>query len=134
MTFRSLLLSTTLVALSLSGCGQSADSDAEDDFASRIAGKPQLQIDKTPVPEAPMEPGTVTDPQSSSCGAPQVKGFIGQVDSPDIRAKITEAVGDKAPGGVRFVLPGEATTDDMRPDRLNVMIDTINIVRDLRCG
>jgi len=121
--------------LALTACNSSPSEDADDDFANRIAGSPpEMQVDSTPIPEAPMEAGTVSDPTSSSCGAQLAKDFIGQVDSPDIRSKITQAVGDKAPGGVVFVLPGGSVETNARPDRLNVMIDYTQTIRDLRCG
>lgn len=134
-TFAPIPLLTIVPLLALAACGQSPSEDAEDDFADRIAGStPEMQVDSTPVPEAPMETGTVSDPASSSCGAQLAKDFIGQVDSPDIRSKITEAVGEKAPGGVVFVLPGGSVETNARPDRLNVMIDYTQTIRDLRCG
>ncbi|WP_156839435.1 hypothetical protein [Novosphingobium aquimarinum] len=136
MRFRNLAMVSLLTpAFALSACNQSPSETAEDDFASRIQGSPPaMQVDATPVPEAPMEPGTVTDPASSSCGARLAKDFVGQTDSPDIRAKITEAVGDKAPGGIEFVQPGGSANAKARPDRLRVMIDYTQTVRDLRCG
>lgn len=121
--------------LALAACNQSPSEDADDDFADRIAGAPvQMQVDATPVPEAPVEPGTVTDPSASSCGAQLAKEFVGQQDSPDVRTKITEVVGEKAPGGIVFVQPGGSVQTNARPDRLNVMIDYTQTVRDLRCG
>lgn len=121
--------------LAVAACGQSPSETAEDDFAARIQGStPQMQVDSTPVPEAPMEPGTVSDPAASSCGAQLAKDFIGQVDSPDIRSKIVDAVSDKAPGGVVFVEAGGSVETNARPDRLNVMIDYTQTIRDLRCG
>ena len=125
---RSLVLAGLVPLLALSACNRSDDGSGElgasvDKLATPGAAAPQA---------APVEPGTYTDPQASSCGAPEAASFVGQPDSPEIREQLTAAA--KAPGGVRFVRPGEATTDDYRPDCLNVMIDVTGVIRDLRCG
>lgn len=125
---RSVVLLAIVPMIGLAGCGRSSDESSGPPPEDKIV----IATPATPVPAAPFEPGTVTDPESASCGATKAAEFLGQPDSVEVRGNI-EAMA-QAPGGVRFVLPGEQTTDDLRPDRLNVMIDVTNVVRDLRCG
>ncbi|GGC19766.1 hypothetical protein GCM10011371_04320 [Novosphingobium marinum] len=110
--------------LALAACNQQA-GESEDDFEIVVP---------TASPTPAVEPGTVTDPAASTCGAPDGAEFVGQTDTPEVRDRITAALGEKAPAGIRFVTPNDVVTMDNRADRLNVMIDTTGVIRDLRCG
>ena len=136
---------TLPLALLLAACGEPAQqTETAEEYAARINGtapaasQPGQQTAATiatPLPGAapgPVERGTVTDPAASSCGAISVADYLGQADGPDIR----QAIADKAKprAGVRFILPGEAQTQDFNNNRLNVMFDASGVIRDLRCG
>lgn len=143
-------LSLSSLAL-LSACGEPAgEGETADDYAARLNGKASAQDTSrstsgsergqgapnvaTPPPGAapgPFEPGTQTDPQAAACGAPDAAPAVGQS-----YAQAEVAIRDALPSGasVRVVRPGQATTEDYNPRRLNVMLDAGGVVRDLRCG
>ncbi|HKX80239.1 MAG TPA: hypothetical protein VJM34_17140 [Novosphingobium sp.] len=122
------------VILSLAACNKSTTSDSDNGFASPGAAVPTGSAagSNKAAPAPTVVPNTPEDPKTASCGAPKAKAFIGNTDSPEVRESLMTAA--QAPGGVRFVLPGQPTTDDLRSDRLNVMIDVTHVIRDLRCG
>ena len=117
-------LASALLLLALAGCGDSTPADNGTDVPLVVAST---------APAAPIETGTVSDPASSSCGTTLAANFVGETDTLANRDALTAAVGTAAPGGIRFRTAGMAVTDDLRPDRLNVMIDTTGVIRDLRC-
>lgn len=143
-------LALASVAL-LAACGGPAEqTETPDEFAARINGTAASSATQpgqaapgqqtaakiaTPLPGAapgPMVPGTQTDPAAISCGAPRVAEYLGRSDASDVRQAVTETA--KARGGVRFVRPGEARTQDFNNNRLNVMLDASGVIRDFRCG
>jgi hypothetical protein len=64
------------------------------------------------------------------CGADQAATFLSEILTPDARARI-EAIA--APGGTRFIRPGEAVIQDLRPGRLNIELDAQGIVERIDC-
>lgn len=128
------ILIAGLATLALAACSQGTRDDPDNAFASPGAA---ILTGSAPSNEGEALPPTIVpntpdDPKTVSCGATRAKAFVGEADSPTVREKLMTAA--QAPGGVRFVLPGQPTTEDLRPDRLNVMIDVTNVIRDLRCG
>jgi len=143
-TSRFLVLAGLIAAVALLGCNRSENASELGSSVDRLATQaaPSAAAPAADAPAAagpaasqvapPPQPVIYTDPKSASCGAPDLASFIGKADSPAVRGQISAAA--KAPGGIRFVPPGSATTDDYRSDRLNVMIDVTGVIRDLRCG
>lgn len=131
----------------LAACGGAEEqSESAEDYAARINGTAPIAAATGPAPQGspnvatplpgaapgPLEPRTPTDPASSACGATKAAEFLGQADSAQIRQRIAELASPR--GGVRFVRPGEPTTQDFNNNRLNVMYDAGGIIRDFRCG
>lgn len=149
MTRFSIALPATL-ALVLSACGDTREAESAEDFAARVNGQQtaaaanpatddQAQQTEARVAEqpegaapGPIEPGTATDPQSASCGAPAAAGFMGRALD-DTTSKL---IADAVPEGtrIRVLKPGSTLVANPGSDRLNVMIDNAGIIRDLRCG
>lgn len=149
-SFSALALFTLPTIALLAACGGPAQqSETAEEYAARINGTapPIAQPGQAtpgqqtaakvapPLPGAapgPMESGTQTDPAASACGATKVAEYLGQGDTSEIR----QAIGEKARprGGVRFIRPGEAQTQDFNNNRLNVMYDATGVIRDFRCG
>ena len=143
-----LTMLTLSLGLALSACGSDPQAEAEnaDDFAARIGGDspaqtaqdgtPDRQVSATAAPvregaaPGPYEAGTQTDPRSVKCGATETAFALGQRYNAELGQRIAKA----APSEVRVVQPGSATTEEYVAQRLNVMLDTGGIVRDLRCG
>lgn len=134
----------TVAALALSACGTPASEESADDFASRIGSgtkQPAAQgtvapTVATPLPGAapgPMTPGTQTDP-NTACSAHLVGNFIGKLADAATQTEVANA----AEGAieVRFVPFGgnEFINPDPTNPRLNMMLDSQNIIRDARCG
>lgn len=137
------ILSPICVMLVACGQGPETGSNGAEDFAARInGGAPQPEAIQTPTVAAPLPnaaegpyvPGTLTDPQSSICGANLMGEFVGKKADDTTRAAIMQAAEGNS-GSVRFVLPGSATVQpDPTNPRLSIMIDNLGIIRDARCG
>lgn len=136
-------------ALALAACGAEPEKPANDadSFAARIksgeatptpapTGMTTPKIAKT-LPGAapgPYARGTLTDPESKTCGAPLMGPFIGKLADQATRAEIAKLLGRTS--NLRFVAFG--STGNVFPDptnpRLSIMLDEQNIIRDARCG
>ncbi|MGB7406904.1 MAG: I78 family peptidase inhibitor [Pontixanthobacter sp.] len=79
-----------------------------------------------------MEPGTMTDPATSTCGATRGASFLGEPFTDELFESIAHIVPEG--GAIRVQRPGESYTQDYVANRLNVMLDDGGIIRDLRCG
>ncbi len=138
-----------LAALAITACGSEPEQPANDaeSFAARI-GKGEATA--TPAPAATAAPtvaaplpgaapgafakGTLTDPASSTCGAPLMGPFIGKLADQATRAEIAKVLGRT--DNLRFVAYGSngfVNPDPTNP-RLSLMLDAQNIIRDARCG
>lgn len=71
--------------------------------------------------------GTATDP----CGATLALRLMGTPDTPALRERLKRALGHDR---IRFIHPGDVVTQDLRPDRLNVMIGDDGRIGTARCG
>lgn len=148
MKSRGMLSLAPLFLLVAGACGGPAEQTSvqaeADDFASRInSGKqpPAPEGTVAPTKAKPLEnaadgvyaAGTATDPNSATCGANEMGQFIGQEATNDVQLAILNVIDGN--NEVRFVAAG---SDFIRPDptnpRLNIMLDTGNIIRDARCG
>lgn len=146
------------VLLILAACGSDPNADANanaaaEDFAARINGvgdgannnppttgdTPRAVASPTvaaPLPDAAegaFAAGTATDPASTTCGANKMGPFVGQVADVRTRIDIEDVAG---PGReIRFLRPGGAFVQpDATNPRLNIMLDSQDIIRDARCG
>jgi hypothetical protein len=136
------------IMLAACGGGEEDSSNSADDFAARINGEggaPAVDATNAPVKAEPLPgaaegaytPGTLTDPNSSVCGANLMGPFIGKEADSSTRLAVMDAVREagKDAGNVRFVAPGSATVQpDPTNPRLNLMIDNLGVIRDARCG
>lgn len=68
---------------------------------------------------------------AGECAAAEFQRHVGAELTPALRAEITARQGDRR---VRFIGPGDAVTQDFRPDRLNVTLDERNRIARLGCG
>ncbi len=74
------------------------------------------------IPDSPPSPPMLED----TCNARQYGNLIGQ------DATTLEKV--MLLGQVRVIRPGDAVTQDFRPERINFGIDTNNQISDISCG
>lgn len=56
----------------------------------------------------------------NQCGADKAKIFIGNLAGPRTRAALMARVGHKQ---IRWTMPSEAQIQDLRPDRLNILMN-----------
>ena len=64
------------------------------------------------------------------CGADRAAAFVTQPFTAELRGRI-EAIAP--PGGIRFIRPNDAVTDDLRFERLDVLIDDRGRVEKVDC-
>lgn len=83
--------------------------------ASAPAATTAAEVTSTPAPGAPHE---------DTCGATQYAGLIGSNIA---------AVSFPAGAPIRIIHPGEPVTQDLRPDRLNVILDANGVITALEC-
>ena len=72
-----------------------------------------------------------TSNSAASCNAEAVRSLVGL---PATSAAIEQARSAAAADSVRTLKPGQATTMEFNGNRLNVDVDTNNIVTNVRCG
>lgn len=117
--------------LLLTACSNAADGPAGNEPAAAPTTTPHASVTSNPASPAgtadPLAPASPTD-----CNAPQAERFVGEQATPAVRESLTEAV---APITViRWVGPGQATTEDYNPQRLNVMLDVGGLITAVHCG
>jgi hypothetical protein len=118
------VLSAALLALA--GCTQGNSSNnpgnsASDRSVSSPAGGTQSPANDVPAPAGPTD-----------CNADKAGSFIGREATPQVRADLEKAVAPVR--AIRWVGPGDATTEDYSPSRLNVMLDVGGTIRSAHCG
>ena len=143
-----------LPAVVLAACGSEPEQSRNDaaSFAARIGATDEATPSPggisapaatvapkiaPPLPGAapgPFARGTLTDPQSKTCGAPLLGPFIGRLADEATRAEIARMLGRN--DNLRFVAPSSGLTvnPDATNPRLSIMLDAQNIIRDARCG
>lgn len=70
-------------------------------------------------------PGSCDEPVADACGAQELESFFGESVSVVDSNLIEDA---------RVIRPGDAVTMDYRPDRLNVYLDSQDVVERVNCG
>jgi hypothetical protein len=116
------------VGLILAGCvdADPADSGA-DDAAANVAPDTPVSADIAP----PGSDTTASD-EPRDCNAGEARRFVGEQADEATRARVLEAVAPVS--AVRWVGPGDATTEDYSPSRLNVMLDAGGKIVSVHCG
>ena len=119
-------------ALVLAACGDGLGSPDGDETAASAS----LPSD-TPVASQAASVSSTRGPDSdgplpTDCNVAEAEGFVGQRASPEVRSRLAAAV---APvNTIRWVGPGDATTEDYSPQRLNVMLDVGAEIVSVHCG
>lgn len=126
---RALVLPGLLV---LAGCGGTDPTPADPDSPTAApADAPDLVAGEAPgegvAMIAPVDPG-----EPSACNAPAAERFIGREADTNARKELAAAVAPIAT--IRWVAPGDATTEDYSAQRLNVMLDLEGAIAAVHCG
>ncbi|WP_369936921.1 I78 family peptidase inhibitor [Xanthomonas tesorieronis] len=84
-------------------------------------------------PSASLQPaaGGPAVQDDGHCQAEPVAWAVGQVATEATLARVRQESGA---GQLRPIAPGQATTRDLRPDRLNVFVDASNAIVRITCG
>jgi hypothetical protein len=116
------------VGLILAGC---VDADpavsGADDAAANVAPDTPVSADIAP----PGSDTTASD-EPRDCNAGEARRFVGEQADEATRARVLEVVAPVS--AVRWVGPGDATTEDYSPSRLNVMLDAGGKIVSVHCG
>jgi hypothetical protein len=126
-----------LTGLLLTACGDAAESPGgADPVTGTASADPDTAVSSAADPDPGLVEPTMTSPIGpavpSDCNAPKAEPFVGQTATPDVRERLAAAV---APvGTIRWVGPGQATTEDYSPQRLNVMLDVSGAITEVHCG
>lgn len=155
-------MAPTVFAIAACGGAPAGNSETADDYAARINGDTasapvppagpvevaapvtpeQAQAAPLPAPTIAQPlpgaapgayvPGTLTDPNSSICGANLMADYIGK--EADLATKAAIKIAASGASEVRFVEPGVTVNPDPTNPRLSIMIDNLGVIRDARCG
>lgn len=68
---------------------------------------------------------------ADECGTHAVSRYIGSEAIPAVRKAIASASGHDR---IRWITAGSAVTLDVRPDRLNIILDQAGRILTMRCG
>lgn len=115
-----------LGALALAGCVETKPAEPGGE-APGFAGSPDTPVQSDDVSGAPDTSAALRD-----CNAIKAQPFVGLKADGNTRTRLLEAV--KPVSAVRWVGPGDATTEEYSPSRLNVMLDAGGTIRSVHCG
>ena len=124
-----LLCALGAAGLLLAGCVESEPAASGDQAAGPVAS-PDTLVSSGTDPGAP-DASAATD-VPSDCNAEEAQRFVGEKADEATRARLLEAV--KPVSAVRWVGPGDATTEDYSQSRLNVMLDAGGTIHSVHCG
>ena len=115
-------------AFALSACGDSVEVGDDGDVAAQAMDVdiPRADYDRVEAVVTP-EPG-----EPSDCNADLARPYIGQDVDAETRGELLSEVAPIV--DVRWLAPGEVTTDDYDGRRLNVSFDENEIITGVRCG
>ena len=114
----------------LAGCTQGNSPTSPDNAGS---GSPDTPV-SSPTSVVVQEPAddVAAPPAPTDCNADKAGSFVGRNATPQVRADLEKAVAPVRT--IRWVGPGDATTEDYSPSRLNVMLDVGGTIRSAHCG
>jgi len=119
-------------ALVLAGCGEGIRNPSGDDSGAAAGSAPPDTPVSSPPDVGPPPAGDDGSTLPADCNARKAEGFIGQRATPAVRARLAEVVAPIT--AIRWVGPGDATTEDYSPQRLNVMLDVGGVIAAVQCG
>lgn len=123
---RALILSGVFA---LAACGST--EPAQSDTASSATTSADTSVTDAPADQLTMVP-PVDPADPSTCNAPAAEPFIGREADQAARSELAAAVAPIT--DIRWVAPGDATTEDLRPERLNVILDLEGAIAAVHCG
>ena len=85
-----------------------------------------------PVPEGTPGAIEVVLDEGDSCGARDLRQFVGQPATAAQGVRIVGASGADVP--VRVIGPGDVVTQDLNPERVNVRTGAAGIITSIDCG
>jgi len=112
-----------VLLLALSACATTEES------SGMTSATDTATTEATATTTAP--PPADTTNSAVSCNAEAARSLVGQLATGDA---IEQARSAAAAESVRTLKPGQATTMEFNGNRLNVDVDTNNIVTNVRCG
>ena len=124
-----LLCALGAAGLVLAGCVESEPA-ASGDQAATDATSPDTPVSSDV--DADAQVAGVASDAPSDCNAAEARRFVGEKADGATRTRLLEAV--KPVTAVRWVGPGDATTEDYSLSRLNVMLDAGGTIRSVHCG
>ncbi|MEJ5975757.1 I78 family peptidase inhibitor [Novosphingobium sp. PS1R-30] len=131
-----------IAMLALSGCTQTGDRAPTKPEAPAPAPAPTLApaVPPSSQPAPPSgspepKPGAERPPQvepvADACGAGKLVEYLNLLPTDDTAARIRLTVGHDR---IRTIRPGDAVTQDFRPDRLNVEIGEDGRIKRVYCS
>jgi len=129
--------SPLLRAILLAGMLVSCTAAPQDSSAGAAGSSPDTPVTSSPEPQdtsgsGGASPSPVGAALPSDCKAPKAEPFVGRRADASVRTDRTNAVAPIT--AIRWVGPGDATTEDYGPQRLNVMLDVGGVIRSVHCG
>ncbi|SMQ74376.1 hypothetical protein SAMN06297468_2607 [Altererythrobacter xiamenensis] len=112
------------LAAALSACGDAREAEEAEPIPADEAEFGDYSRDTPDLPDPDLE--------SDKCNSRLAAPYIGQELDADTRGELMTAVAPIVT--VRWIGPGEATTDDLNPQRLNVMYGADNVITSVGCG
>jgi hypothetical protein len=83
------------------------------------------------VPPASLQPASDGPAAAGACHADRVAWAVGKVADQEVMGRVWRESGS---GLIRPIAPGQAVTRDFRQDRINVHIDSDNVITQVACG
>jgi hypothetical protein len=122
-----------LAALLAGACAEVED-EAVGTASEPVAGSSDQPVSSPDLPAAPSSSviPDVDSSQGADCNALEAERFIGREATAPVRAELAHAAAPVA--AIRWVGPGDATTEDYSLQRLNVMLDVGGLIVSAHCG
>jgi hypothetical protein len=126
---RAIVLAGALALAACTDASEAPDTAAQSPDASvSNAAKPR----PSPSPGNPPLASPIGPTSPSDCKAPKAESFVGRRADAATRTALAAAVAPIT--AIRWVGPGDATTEDYSPQRLNVMLDVGGKIVSVHCG
>lgn len=85
----------------------------------------------TPSEDSTMQPAPTTRDDDATCDAEPARSFIGKTATTQVVEQARKAAGAR---GARTLKPGQMVTMEYNAGRLNLDVDTANVITNVRCG